>query len=103
MLSEPLLDLSAYVEARRDEYRARVATARSSGLLSVLVDAVFDTPAITITRAAQLLGVTHRGARLNIDKLVQAGVLTEVGDRQRNKVFVAAGVLRAVEGLADGG
>jgi hypothetical protein len=95
LLPHPLLDLSAYIEPRRDEYyqrllavsregdwvgwigffltavkhhaadavsrgqrlqllreefRSRVATTRSSGLLGLLVDAVFDTPAITIPR-----------------------------------------------------
>ncbi len=82
----------------RDEYRARVATARSSALLGVLVDALFDTPATTIARAMAVLNVTHRAARLNIDKLVEAGVLSEVDDRQRNKRFLALGVLDAIEG-----
>jgi hypothetical protein len=50
---------------------------------------------------AELLGVTHRAARLNIDKLVEAGVLAEVGNRQRNKLFLAVGVLATVEGLPD--
>lgn len=144
LLPDPLLDLSAYIEPRRDEYydrllavstdgdwsgwvsfflgavelqavdavgrvqrlqqlrddyRLRVATARSSGLLGVLVDALFETPALTIPRAVTLLGVTHRAARLNIDKLVDAGMLHEVGDRSRNKLFLATDVLRVVEGL----
>lgn len=146
LLPDPLLDLSAYLEPRRDEYyarllavstdgdwrgwmhffltaverqaadavgriqrlhrlrddyRSRVATARSSALLGVLVDALFESPALTIRRAVQLLGVTHRAARLNIGKLVEAGVLSEVGDRLRNKLFLATGVLRAVEGLPE--
>jgi Fic family protein len=75
--------------------------ARSSALLGVLVDALFESPALTIPRAVQLLGVTHRAARLNVGKLVEAGVLSEVGDRPRNKLFLASGVLRAVEGLPD--
>ncbi len=143
LLPEPLLDLSAYLEPRRDEYyarllavstdgdwpgwlrffltaverqagdtagrarrlqglrddyRSRVATARSSALLGVLVDRLFETPALTIPRTATVLGVTHRTARLNIGKLIDAGVLSEVGDRPRNKLFLATGILRAVEG-----
>jgi len=47
-----------------------------------------------------LLGVTHRSARLNIDKLVQAGILTEIGDRARNKLFLAREVLAVVEGTS---
>ena len=143
LLPAPLLDLSAYIEPRRDEYyrrllavtthgdwggwlsyflravevqseeasaralklqelrenfRLRMAAARSSGLLGTLTDALFETPAISISRAATVLGVTHRAARLNIDKLMQAGILTEVGDRARNKLFLAHEVLAVVEG-----
>lgn len=146
LLPAPLLDLSAYLEPRRDEYyarllavstdgdwpgwlafflgvvehqardavtraqrlrilrddyRGRVATARSSGLLGVLVDAVFDTPALTIPQARALLGVTHRAAAQNIAKLVDADILHEVGDRARNKLFLAVDVIRAVEGLPE--
>ena len=77
-----------------------MAAARSSGLLGTLTDALFETPAISISRAAAVLGVTHRAARLNIDKLVQAGILTEVGDRARNKLFLAREVLGVVEGTS---
>jgi hypothetical protein len=59
---------------------------------------LFETPALTIPRAAKQLDVTHRTARLNIGKLVDAGILIEVGERTRNKLFLAPGVLRAVEG-----
>ncbi len=147
LLPDPLLDFSAYVEPRRDEYYARllavsaqgdwdgwvrfflkavehqsedvasraqrlqalrdswrglVATARSSGLLTLLVDALFETPAITINRAAALLGVTHRAARLNVEKLIEAGILREVAGRSRNRLFIADEVVRAVEGAPPG-
>jgi Fic family protein len=83
----------------RDDFRARVATARSSALLTVLVDALFESPAMTVSRAQNLLSVTHKSARLNIDKLIDLGVLREVGDRARNKLFLATDVLDAVEGV----
>jgi Fic family protein len=143
LLPDPLLDLSAYIEPRRDEYyqrllaistkddwegwicfflkaveeqaadavarahrlqklhddfRSHVATARSSGLLTVLVDALFEMPAVTISRTARLLGLTHRSASQNIDKLVAAGILTELESRRRTKLFLATEVLKAVEG-----
>jgi Fic family protein len=143
LLPDPLLDLSAYIEPRRDEYyarllavsraadwagwaryflaavehqaldvagragrlqtlrdnyRARVATARSSGLLGTLVDALFDTPVLSIPTAARVLDVTHRAARLNIDKLVDAAILTEVGNRARYKLFLAPHILDVIEG-----
>ena len=90
---------SARLQELRDDYRARVATARSSGLLGVLVDALFDTPALTIPQARALLHVTHRAAAQNVAKLVEAGIVGEIGDQSRNKVFLASDVVRAVEGL----
>lgn len=86
------------LQALRDDYRARVATARSSGLLSLLVDEVFRLPGLTIGRAQELLGVTHRAASLNIEKLVQAGVLTELAGHARPRLFIAAGILQVLDG-----
>lgn len=89
------------LQALRDGYRSRVATARSSGLLGLLVDALFETPASTIGRAAGVLNVTHRAARLNLEKLVEADVLREV-TRGRVRVFLATGVVAAIEGAVAG-
>jgi Fic family protein len=144
LLPGPMLDLSAYIEPRRDRYyesllrvsthgdwrgwfgfflevveqqardagsraqrlhdlrkemRQRVATARASALLPVLVDQLFQTPAITINAAGSVLGVTHRAASLNIDKLIGAGILREVPSSSRTRVFIAPEVMNAIEGV----
>ncbi|WP_250284553.1 MULTISPECIES: Fic/DOC family N-terminal domain-containing protein [unclassified Frankia] len=146
LLDTPMLDISAWIEPRRDEYyahllrvsthgewagwvefflrgvaeqardavrrstalhnlrndyRARVSTARSSGLLAALVDALFDIPALTVSRARRILDVTHRSASLNVAKLVESGILTEVPGRARNRLFIADGILRTIEGEPD--
>jgi Fic family protein len=143
LLPAPLLDLSAYLEPRRDEYyarllavsthgdwagwvrfflgvldhqaadvmnratalhqlredyRAKVTTARASGLVPLLVDALFETPAMTINRAARLLGITHRAAALNVQKLVEAGLLVEVESLTRTRLFLAVQILRTING-----
>jgi Fic family protein len=143
LLPAPLLDLSAFLEPRRDEYyarllavstqgdwsgwvsffleavrvqaddvvrrahdmqqlredyRDRVATARSSGLLARLVDALFETPALTINRARDVLGVTHRTAALTVAKLVEIGILVEVPTARRQRLFLAREIIAAVEG-----
>ena len=142
LLPEPMLDLSVYLEPRRDEYYARLLAVSTEGdwagwirfflaavthqaadaadraqrlqelrddlrgrmgsvgsaLPGRLVEELFRSPATTITRAARHLGVTHRAARLNIAKLVAAGVLVEVPTRSRQKLFLAEEVLRVVEG-----
>ncbi|MBF6213891.1 Fic family protein [Nocardia puris] len=137
LLPGPLLDLSAYIEPRRDRYydgllrvstdgdwqgwfefflevieeqardslarairldelrtdlRRRVATARSSGLLPLLVDELFRSPVIGINTTKDVLGVTHRAATLNLEKLVAAGILVEV-TRSRTRLFAAPEIM----------
>lgn len=142
LLPAPLLDLSASIEPRRDEYyrgllkvstdgdwsawmgffmdvvakqardamrRARAmhdlreqlrdlaATSRASASAMRLVDALFDVPMMTIPRARDVLGVTHRAASMNVDKLVKLGILREVRLGRRPRLFVAPEIMRVVE------
>ncbi|MBB5787014.1 Fic family protein [Jiangella mangrovi] len=89
---------AARLQALRDDYRARVATVGSSGLLGLLVDEVFRVPGLTIGRAQEVLGVTHRTAALNIEKLVKAGVLVELAGHARPRLFIASGILDVLDG-----
>jgi Fic family protein len=143
LLPGPVLDLSAYIEPRRDRYydtllrvstqgdwdgwfrfflevieqqardaatrayrlydlrtemRRRVAAPRASALLPVLVDQLFQTPALTISIAMDVLTVTHRWASQTIDKLIEAAILQEVPGPGRARLFIAPEVLRAIEG-----
>lgn len=75
------------------QYHQRFAVARSSALLLRLVDDLFEYPVLTISRAAKVLGVTQRAASLNIQKLVDAGILTEVTGRARNRLFAAQAII----------
>jgi Fic family protein len=75
-----------------------MTSARSSSLIPQLVDELFKTPGITIGWAASVLGVTHRAATLNVTKLVDAGVLTEIPSTGRTRVFLAQEILRTIKG-----
>jgi len=75
--------------ALRAKYHASFQQARSSALLLKLIDALFDLPALTVARASAVLDVTARAAQLNIDKLVEAGVLREATGQARNRIWVA--------------
>jgi Fic family protein len=144
LLPGPVLDLSAYIEPRRNRYydallrvsthgdwdgwfsfflevierqardavkrayrlydlrtemRRRVAAPRASALLPMLVDQLFQTPALTISVAMTVLGVTHRWASQTIEKLIEAEILREVPGQGRPRLFTAPDVLRAIEGL----
>ncbi len=80
---------------------AAVSLGTGDGSLSVLlldlVDRLFENPAITLPEAARHLKVTHRAAKLNVDKLVRAGILTEITGRIRHKLYVALGILERLE------
>jgi Fic family protein len=82
----------------REQYRERVTGARSSSLLPRLVDAVFENPALTIGAVQEILGVTHRAATGNIEKLVAEGVLVEVEREGRTRLFLAEEIIAAVNG-----
>lgn len=79
------------------EYRDILQASGGSIRVLQLVDGLFERPTITISRAAQYLKVTPRGARLMIEKLEAAGIIVEGTGRPRNRIYVAPGILRVLE------
>jgi len=73
----------------QEEWRARLAQKRSPGLLFRLADSLFETPILTIPQAQSLLGVAYNTAKVNIDKLVAAGILRRKGESPYDKIFYA--------------
>jgi Fic family protein len=74
-------------------HRRLLATPRTSVLLMHLVDELFQTPALTIPRVQELVGVTHRAASQMVDRLVEEYILYPIPGRQRNRQFVARKIL----------
>ena len=75
-----------------------MTAARSSSLLPRLADRLFAMPAVTAGIAATDLGVSRRAAALNIDKLVSAGILTEIEQPGRSRWFIANQILEVLDG-----
>lgn len=73
----------------RQQYHAAIQTARSSALLTRLIDALFDRPAVTVSSARNILGITSPAAQRNIDRLVTEGILHEATGRARNRIWIA--------------
>lgn len=92
------IDRIDQIKRLQADYHKRLQTARSSALLLKLVDELFVRQAITPTRAAEVLGVSYGAAYQNIDKLVTAGILREITGQQRNRLYLADGIIRAVQG-----
>jgi Fic family protein len=78
-------------------YLDRIQRARNSALLRGLVNHCFATPYVTIADAQSVLGVTYHAARNNLEKLVNYGILTEIQDGKRPRLFFAPEILEAIE------
>lgn len=93
---------SQRVQDLHQHYRAVFQVARSSALLLKLVDEVFERPFLTLTWIQKRLGITYRSAQLNVEKLIDEGILREVTGRRRGRLYVADRVLRTVEEPLEG-
>ena len=80
-----------------DSYRDKMQSARASALSLKLVDALFAWPVISVKLAHERLGVTHRSAQKNVEKLVAQGILREATGRQRNRVYLAPQIIEIIE------
>lgn len=95
--SRDAVERARKLQALQAEYRTAIQKARSSALLTRLVDRLFESPAITVSQAAKALEVTFVAAQRNVDKLVQGGILEEVTGRERNRLYVAKKILKLLE------
>jgi Fic family protein len=78
-------------------YRSRVQKVGQSSNLTLLVDLLFERPAISVARAREHLKVTNTAAQQNVDRLVEDGMLVEVTGRKRNRIYLAPRILEIIE------
>jgi len=75
-------------------YREEASTVMRTAKALMLIDSLFEQPAVTISGAAARLSVTYNAAAKIVDKLVEIGILSEFPDIYP-KTYVAQGVMRA--------
>ena len=80
----------------RERYRDAVLGLTRSSIAQQLVDDVFELPVVLSRRVANKYKVTSQTARTVIQTLVDAGILREIGNRKRNRVYFAAEVSRII-------
>jgi Fic family protein len=78
-------------------YHGQVQQARWSALLVQLIDELLTSPAIANAGVCRRLKITPRSAQLNIDKLVERGILREATGRQRNRIYVGTESVDIIE------
>jgi Fic family protein len=81
----------------RDSYRLRLAQTGTSAKVLLLSDSLFQSPLITVSMAETILGVTHRSAQQNVDRLVETGILTPLRRTARGKLYLAGEIMSIVE------
>ena len=81
----------------QNQWRERMIKARSSSLAVKLTDRLFEFPILTIPRAEEILGVTYRSAKQTIEKLVQSGILSQIGNTTYNKLYIAQDIFRIIQ------
>jgi Fic family protein len=79
--------------ALHKKYMDRVQSARSSGLLSRLINSIFAAPATTIPYAMRETGISYNAAKKNIQKLVELGILVRRVSDERPQWFFGAEIL----------
>ena len=97
-VAEQANDANARAKKLQDlqvDYRKRLMETRASTLPLKLMEYLFDVPAITVPEAQRLLSVTYRAAKLNIEKLVESGILRQADDNAYGKMFVCDDVVQA--------
>lgn len=99
-VTEQCADAVRRIDRLRDlraSYYARLKERKASSLIYRLVDLLAERPAVTVTFAAERLGVTHRSANRAITELSSLEILYQPVQRQRNRVFIAREFLATLE------
>jgi len=89
---------SQRILALQKRYREMFQGRKASGTALAIMDELFLNPFVTATRLTERLGVSFPTVQTTIDWLVKTGVLREITGRQRNRIYCAEELLRAIEG-----
>ena len=83
------------------ELRDRLLDARASNTCLRLADHLLSNPIVTGKRAQQVLVVSRPTAHATIDRLEDLGILNEMTQRSRNRVYIAQEIFDAVYDLPE--
>lgn len=87
------------VDLQKD-LRERLLHARASNTCLRLADHLLSNPLITGKRAQQVLAVSRPTAHATIDRLEELGILKELTQRSRNRIYMAEEIFHAVYDLS---
>jgi Fic family protein len=92
-------DFEERAESVVDSWRTQLGSVRANSAADLLLRALPGVPIITSNGAATLLGRSYRAANEAVDRLVAAGILTQVNVGRRNRAFEARDIIDAFADL----
>jgi Fic family protein len=90
--SEDALSRAQRINAQMDQWRARSA-AGTTASARALLERLAANPFVTARKAATVLGIGFTTAQRAIARLVEQGVVKQVGEQRRDRVFCAQALL----------
>jgi Fic family protein len=91
--------LTQQLQAARMRWQAAVQT-RSDSAASKLLDNLLEQPVITVKSVQDLLNVTPATATNAIEQLCSLGVLAQIGNNKRNRIWQAPEIIEALDEFA---
>jgi len=92
--------LASEIQEARMSWQS-LMSARSDSGSAMLLDYLLEQPLITSKRAIEFLGTTPANSQNAIDRLVEAGILTQLGTGKRNRIWQAVDVVSALDRFAE--
>lgn len=82
-----------------DSWRSRLGPVRRDSAVLGLIEVLPAVPVLTVASAASLLGRSFQATGSAVERLVAAGILTQVRAGRRNRAFEAPELIEAFTGL----
>ena len=85
------------VRTLQESYKERCQQARSSALLLQIVDSLFERITITVPLVRDMTQTSYTAAQNNVKKLVEYGILSEMGQYRHPRFFFATELIKIFE------
>lgn len=79
------------------EWRVKLQQTRITGLVFGIVDSLFEKPVISANQTAEKFNVTHQAAMKALRRLEAMGIVREITDKKRNRLYLATDILNIVK------
>ena len=91
------IDRAKQLQDTQQTWRRKLTLVRSSSLLLHLADCLFENPVLTIPQAQRLLNVrSYHTAQRRVEKLVEEGILVQIGRDTQTRLFLAEAIYRII-------